>query len=62
MVVDKDDNLWMTNSVLDLVQFNTKTKEFNFINKSFSSTQKSDEIISKLLLDKDGKLWIGTNI
>jgi len=62
MVVDKDDNLWMTTSILELVQFNTKTKEFNAIDKSFSSTQKSDEIQSKMLLDKKGKLWIGTNL
>ncbi len=61
MVIDKDDNLWMTNSILELVQFNPGTKEFNVINKSFSSTQKSDEIISKLLIDKDSNLWISTS-
>lgn len=62
MVIDKDDNLWMTNSILELIQFNPNTKEVNVINKSFSSKQKSDEIISKLLLDKDGNLWIANNM
>ena len=62
MVIDKDDNLWMTNSILELVQFNPNTKEFIVINKSFSSKQKSDEIISKLLIDKDANLWIAASI
>jgi ligand-binding sensor domain-containing protein len=55
MVVDKDGNIWMINSSLDIFQFNTKTKQFDVVNKSFSSTQNSDEIIYRLLLDKKGQ-------
>jgi signal transduction histidine kinase/ligand-binding sensor domain-containing protein len=62
MVIDKDNNLWIINSMLELVKFQPKTKEFIIINNSFSGKQKSDEIKSKLLLDKNGNIWIGTNL
>lgn len=62
LVIDKHNNLWLTNSMLDLFRYNPKTKEFFEINTSFSTNQKTDEIQSKLLLDKNGNLWIGTNL
>jgi signal transduction histidine kinase/ligand-binding sensor domain-containing protein len=61
LVVDKDDNLWMTNSMLVLFKFIPKTKEFFVVNNSFLGKQKSDEIQSKLLLDKNGNIWLGVN-
>lgn len=56
LVIDKDDNLWMTNSMLELLKFIPETKEFIVVNDSFLGKQKSDDIKSTLLLDKNGNI------
>jgi signal transduction histidine kinase/ligand-binding sensor domain-containing protein len=62
MVIDQDDNLWMINNKLELIQFDPDSRKFNFIHNSFSSRQTSDEIASKLMLDNHGNLWIASNM
>jgi signal transduction histidine kinase/ligand-binding sensor domain-containing protein len=62
MVIDRNDNIWMINSVLELLKYDPVSNEFKIINKSFAIIPNTDEILSKLLLDKNGNLWIGTNL
>ena len=61
MVLDKNDNIWMVNSHLEIVQFLPVKKEFILVNNSFSGNPKTDEFQSKLILDKNGNLWVGAN-
>ncbi len=61
MIIDKDDNLWIVNTRLELFKFATRTKEFKVIKKSFSNEQNFEELKAKLLIDRKGILWICTN-
>lgn len=60
MAIDKDNNIWLITSLLELIKFQPEIKEFSVIN--IFSAKQAAEIQPKLLLDKEENLWIGTNL
>lgn len=62
LACDKDGNLWVGNYNKSLIFFNVKTKETRYFeHKSNDTNSLSFNAVNNVLVDKKGRIWVGTN-